>query len=103
MSTLYNFQFSTATDSQVIVGVDVETTGSDAGQMVPMVEQVKGYELVGGRYCTIQAQLAAQLKIRHLQTGRIATLYVTEFSPEFGQHTARIEDDTRAIRRILEP
>ena len=43
----YNFQFCTATDSQVIVGVGVETTGSDAGQMVPMVEQVKGrYETV---------------------------------------------------------
>jgi transposase len=45
----YNFQFSTATDSQVIVGVGVETTGSDAGQMVPMVEQVKGrYDTVPG-------------------------------------------------------
>ena len=43
----YNFQFATATDSQVIVGVGVETTGSDAGQLVPMVEQVKErYELV---------------------------------------------------------
>ena len=38
----YNFQFCTATNSQVIVGVDVETTGSDAGQAVPMVEQVEG-------------------------------------------------------------
>jgi transposase len=37
----YNVQFSTATDSQVIVGVDVVTTGSDAGQMVPMVEQIR--------------------------------------------------------------
>jgi transposase len=45
----YNFQFSTATDSQVIVGVGVETTGSDAGQMVPMVEQVKErYDTVPG-------------------------------------------------------
>ncbi len=43
----YNFQFATATDSQVIVGVGVETTGSDAGQLVPMVEQVKErYEIV---------------------------------------------------------
>ena len=43
----YNFQFSTATDGQVIVGVGVETTGSDAGQMVPMVRQVKErYETV---------------------------------------------------------
>src|SRR5436305_926327 len=33
----YNFQFCTATNSQVIVGVDVETNGSDAGQAVPMV------------------------------------------------------------------
>jgi transposase len=37
----YNVQFSTATDSQVIVGVEVVTTGSDAGQMVPMVEQIQ--------------------------------------------------------------
>jgi hypothetical protein len=36
----YNVQFSTATDSQIIVGVDVVTTGSDAGQMAPMVEQI---------------------------------------------------------------
>jgi transposase len=36
----YNFQFATDTASQVIVGVGVETSGSDAGQMVPMVEQV---------------------------------------------------------------
>jgi transposase len=43
----YNVQFATATDSQVIVGVEVETTGSDAGQMVPMVGQVKErYEAV---------------------------------------------------------
>jgi hypothetical protein len=45
----YNFQFSTATDSQVIVGVGVEMTGSDAGQMVPMLEQVKErYDAVPG-------------------------------------------------------
>jgi transposase len=37
----YNIQFSTATDSQIIVGVDVVTTGSDAGQMAPMVEQIE--------------------------------------------------------------
>jgi transposase len=38
----YNIQFSTTTESQVIVGVDVITVGSDAGQMAPMVEQIKG-------------------------------------------------------------
>src|SRR5512135_167270 len=36
-----NFQFATDTSSQVIVGAGVEATGSDAGQMVPMVDQVE--------------------------------------------------------------
>jgi transposase len=37
----YNFEFSTTTASQIIVGVDVVTAGSDAGQMAPMVEQIE--------------------------------------------------------------
>jgi transposase len=37
----YNVQFSTATHSQIIVGVEVSTSGSDQGQMGPMVEQVQ--------------------------------------------------------------
>ena len=36
----YNIQFSTATSGQVIVGVDVTTSGSDMGQLAPMVEQI---------------------------------------------------------------
>jgi transposase len=36
----YNVQFSTATASQVIVGVEVTTSGSDMGQLVPGVEQI---------------------------------------------------------------
>jgi hypothetical protein len=37
----YNFQFATDTATQLIAGVAVETTGSDAGQMEPMVDQVE--------------------------------------------------------------
>jgi len=37
----YNVQYATDTKSKVIVGVDVVTSGSDAGQMPPMVEQVQ--------------------------------------------------------------
>jgi len=37
----YNVQFATDTASQVIVGVDVVTSGSDVGQMLPMVEQIQ--------------------------------------------------------------
>ena len=36
----YNVQFATDCGSQVIVGVDVITSGSDMGQLVPMVEQI---------------------------------------------------------------
>jgi transposase len=37
----YNVQFAADTASQVIVGVDVLTTGSDQGQMSPMVRQIE--------------------------------------------------------------
>jgi transposase len=36
----YNAQFATDTETQVIVGVDVVTVGSDLGQLAPMVAQV---------------------------------------------------------------
>lgn len=36
----YNIEFCSDTETQVIVGVDVVTTGSDMGQMAPMVKQV---------------------------------------------------------------
>jgi transposase len=35
----FNVQFATATDSQVITGADVTNSGSDQGQLAPMVEQ----------------------------------------------------------------
>lgn len=37
----YNTQWATDTGSQVIVGVEVVTVGSDMGQLAPMVEQVR--------------------------------------------------------------
>lgn len=37
----YNVQFTTATDSQIIVGVDVNNVGSDLGQLSPMLDQVE--------------------------------------------------------------
>lgn len=36
----YNAQYATDTESQVIVGVEVVTVGSDMAQLVPMLEQV---------------------------------------------------------------
>lgn len=37
----YNVQFATAAESLVIVGVDVNNSGTDGGQMKPMVEQIE--------------------------------------------------------------
>jgi transposase len=37
----YNTQYASDCDSQVIVGVDVSTSGSDMGQLAPMVEQIE--------------------------------------------------------------
>jgi len=37
----YNVQFSTTTDSQIIVGIEVNNCGSDAGQLSPMLDQVE--------------------------------------------------------------
>jgi transposase len=63
----YNFQFSTATNSQVIVGVDVETTGSDAGQALPMVEQVEGRYEATPREVLIDGGFAQHDQIEALQ------------------------------------
>ena len=53
----YNVQYGTDTESQIIVGVEVVSSGSDQGQMAPMVEQVSarcgqtpGEWLVDGGY-----------------------------------------------------
>jgi len=35
------------------------------------------YRLIGGRYCSIQGRLAAQLKVEDTNSGEIATLYIT--------------------------
>lgn len=44
----YNLEAATDVDSQVIVGVGVVTTGSDGGQALPMIEQIKR-RLAGAR------------------------------------------------------
>ncbi|WP_281560979.1 hypothetical protein [Thalassomonas sp. RHCl1] len=36
------------------------------------------WELQGGRYCSIQGNLAAQLRIKNKQTGKVMTLYQTK-------------------------
>lgn len=40
------------------------------------------YELLGGRYCSIQGNLAAQLKIQNNENNKIETLYISGLNPE---------------------
>ena len=43
----YNGQFAVDTETQIVVGVDVSNSGSDQGQLVPMLEQLeKRYEVI---------------------------------------------------------
>jgi transposase len=43
----YNGQFAVDTESQIVVGVEVSNSGSDQGQLVPMIEQLqKRYEVI---------------------------------------------------------
>ena len=67
-----NAQLATDTASQVIVGVELTNSGSDLGQLVPMVEQLRGrYEqtpremLVDGGFAKREAieQLAASTTV----------------------------------------
>ncbi|NIS07392.1 MAG: hypothetical protein GWO07_01195 [Candidatus Dadabacteria bacterium] len=72
----------------------VEMVSSDYSQLSGMLAKLdfelvepdsqftKNYELVGGRYCSIQGELAAQLKLKHKVNGTISTLYAASLNPE---------------------
>jgi len=45
----------------------------------------RNFQLVGGRYCSIQGGLAAQLKVRNRTNGSISTLYVTELTEKLAR------------------
>jgi len=45
--------------------------------LIPPARLPKQFVLVGGRYCSIQGKLAAQLKVKNNNTGSVSTLYVT--------------------------
>lgn len=45
----------------------------------------RDFQLVGGRYCSIQGGLAAQLKVRSRASGTISTLYVTELTEKLAK------------------
>jgi len=45
----------------------------------------RNFQLIGGRYCSIQGGLAAQLKVRNRTSGALSTLYVTELTEKLAR------------------
>ena len=72
-------------------GLDVEVASADFGVVQSALERIgfdlrpgeqtqRDFQLIGGRYCSIRGQLAAQLKMRSIETGLSHTLYVTRLN-----------------------
>ncbi|MBT3604216.1 MAG: hypothetical protein HOE48_13560 [Candidatus Latescibacteria bacterium] len=71
--------------------LDAEITTSDYDDLQTKLNRVdfpiysetipENHQLLGGRYCSIQGELAAQLKLKHKKTGDVKTLYVTRLTP----------------------
>lgn len=62
----YNVQFSTDTETQVIVGVEVVNQGTDAGQMAPLVEQIKDRTAVRPREVLVDGGFATKDDIQQV-------------------------------------
>lgn len=76
-------QFSTDTASRVIVGADVIATGSDMGQITPMLEQVHGRHGVWPAEALADGGFAALADIEAAQAApRGATVYVPVPKPK---------------------
>lgn len=54
-------------------------------RLVPPASLQSFYSLVGGRYCSIQGKLAAQLKVQDKVTGKLATLYITPVTEKLAE------------------
>jgi transposase len=96
----FNVQLATATDSQVITGVEVTNSGGDQGQLAPMVQQheerygrVPGEALVDGGF-------AKKEDIETVEQGGTTVYAPVQKSkdPERDAHTPR-PDDTPAVAR----
>ena len=86
----------------------MEIRSSDYGEVAAALDQIQfplmppdeefrqQYTLVGGRYCSIRTQRAAQLRVRNNATGQMHTLYITSLTDEL----RALPDTTRTIDGI---
>ena len=94
----FNVQLATATDSQVITGVDVTNSGGDQGQLAPMVEQhQQRYEQIPDE-ALVDGGFAKKEDIEKVEQGGTTVYAPVQKSkdPERDAHTPRA-DDTPAV------
>lgn len=51
-----------------------------------------GYELIGGRYCSLQGITAAQLRVKKADSGIVQTLYQTEYRKDIFENMPHLEE-----------
>ncbi len=96
----FNVQLATATDSQIITGVDVTNSGGDQGQMAPMVQQhQERYERVPDE-ALLDGGFVKKEDIEKVEQGGTTVYAPVQKSkdPERDSHTPRA-DDTPAVAR----
>ena len=54
------------------------------------------FTLIGGRYCSIQTELAAQLRVQENTTGKMYTLYITPLTDDF----SALEETTQTVKGV---
>jgi hypothetical protein len=57
---------------------------------------LKDFQLVGGRYCSVRSEFAAQLRLRENASGGTCTLYVVPLTPVLRQ----VKPDTRVVNGV---
>jgi transposase len=94
----FNVQLATATDSQIITGLDVTNSGGDQGQLAPMVEQhQQRYEQVPDE-ALVDGGFTKKEDIEKVEQGGTTVYAPVQKSkdPERDAHTPR-PDDTPAV------
>ena len=95
----YNFQFSTACSSQVIVGVEVTTVGSDLGQIAAMNEQIHQRHAVYPKEALVDGGFVKHQDIEAAAQGGGCTVYAPVPKPRDPQQDryAPHEGDSPAV------
>ena len=99
----YNVQFTTTTDSQIIVGVDVLNIGSDQGQLSPMLDQIERRYGERPAQCLVDGGYARHDDIEDAQ-GHGTTVYAPVAKPKDSSRApyVALPSDSQAIAQWRE-